>query len=98
MSCVVSKNARPELRAQLAQAVPDRVPGAWIEPDRRLVEEEHRRAVQHRLGDLQPTNHPSRVGAHELRATSAKAHEGERLVDPLASRPAAGLRIAAPTA
>ena len=71
---------RGDQRAQLACA--DR-----IDPDRRLVEEEHRRVVQEAARDVQPLPHPAAVALDPLLLAALQADEVEQLVDagPLAA-------------
>ena len=68
--------------AQRVDVAPQRRPRLRVEPDRRLVQEQHARGVQQAAGDLQPALHPARERAHERRAAIGQAHELEHRVEP----------------
>ena len=74
------RRERGDRRAQLAG--PDR-----IEPDRRLVEEEHLRVVQEAAGDVQPLLHAARVPLRPLVLAAFQPDEVEQLLDPALLRP-----------
>jgi hypothetical protein len=52
--------------AQPVQVLPEVAPGLRVEPDRRLVEEEHPRPMKQRPRHLQPPLHAAREGAHDV--------------------------------
>src|SRR5262245_49521751 len=53
------EDRRSRLGAQELEAVPDDPAGRWVEPERRLVEEEHLRLLQEGGRDLEPAQHPA---------------------------------------
>jgi hypothetical protein len=71
----------------------DRVPkpdaAADVQPRRRLVEEEHRRAGDESGGEVEPAAHASGIGAHEPRARLRELERVEQLLGPGVRRPSA---------
>ena len=67
---------------RLRDAPPHAVTGHGVEPHRRLVEDEQRRAVDEGLGELEPTHHPTGVGGRQARLVAAQVDHLEDLVDP----------------
>jgi hypothetical protein len=72
------------LVAQRVQPLPNEMAGRGVEPDGRLVEEQHGGPVQERRGDLQPAQQPAGQVPRELADVRAHLHRGHRGVDPLA--------------
>src|SRR3989442_15193760 len=69
--------------ANVPDVLPDGVPGHRIEPDRGLVQKQHRGPVQHRLRDLETPDHAAGVRPDERVRGIAQAHECQRAGDPL---------------
>ena len=86
--CVVSRTVVPSAH-QLADHAPQLVAALRVEAGRRLVEEQHRRPVHQRGGEVEPPPHPARVGAHR-----PVAGVGQREAARAARRPGAGCRPA----
>ena len=53
-----------------------------VEPDRRLVEEDHLGVVEQPAGDVQPLAHAARVRLDALPLAAAEADHVQQLVDP----------------
>src|ERR1035437_391281 len=60
---------------QINEMFPNRVARNRVQPDGRLIEEEHPRSMQCGLGDLQPADHAAGVLAHQAAAVGGQAHE-----------------------
>ena len=72
-----------DLVAQRADVLPDGVARLRVEPDGRLVEEEHLGVVQQPAGDLQPALHAAGEGAHERMAPVGQPDDVEHVLDAL---------------
>ena len=84
---------RPPLALELQEQVADLLAADRVHAVGRLVQEDHLRVVEERLGDPQPLLHPLGVGADLGVHPLAQADDLQRLGDPLASaRPGSGRR------
>ena len=83
--CVVTSERRPRLLAQHLEPFPHEAPRGRVEPDGRLVEEQHLRPVQERGRDLEPAQHAARQRAPEPVEERGEVHRLDRLRDPLAA-------------
>ena len=75
--------ACPQTRDDVEQLVPD----AWIEPDRRLVEEQDSRVGDERAGDLQPASLTTAVTRDRPVDELGQSHGVDQLADPASRRP-----------
>src|SRR5262245_41225765 len=69
------------LGPQRAEPVPDGVATDRIEPDRRLVEDEHPGLVHERLGELEAPDHATRVAVGGPVGGVLEVHRGKQLLD-----------------
>ena len=90
------EDRRAGLLAQRAQALPHHPPRGRVEADGGLVEEQHRRAVEQRGGDLQAAQHPAGERAREPVEHRLEPHRRDRLLDPLLGARAAALPVTRP--
>jgi len=75
---------RLAVAVQLAEQVPQRQPALRIEPGRRLVQEQHRRAVEDRARHHQPLRHPAGQRVHRRLGPLGQLELLEQLVRDLA--------------
>src|ERR1035438_1268868 len=66
---------------QINEVLPNRVARNRVQPNGRLIEEEHPRPMQRGLGDFQPADHPAGVLAYQAAAVRRQAHELQSLPD-----------------
>src|ERR1019366_6472202 len=74
---------------QIGEMFPDSVARNRVEPDGRLIEEQHARPVQRGLGDFQAPHHAAGVLVHQAPALGSQVHELQCLLYarlPLAAR------------
>src|SRR5947208_915985 len=64
--------------AERAQVIPDVLAGLRVEPERRLVEEQNLRMVQHAAGDLEAPLHAAGEGLHERAGAIRKVDAANR--------------------
>src|ERR1039458_10051553 len=64
---------------QINEGFPKRVARNRVQPDGRLIEEEHPWSMQRGLGDFQPTNHAAGVLAHQAAAVGSQTHDTRML-------------------
>src|SRR6266568_7471168 len=77
---------RRALGRQGLDGVPKAAAGRRIHPRRRLVEEEHRRLVQHGARERHPLLPSARQGPHQLAQPARETEEADHAIDPLAPR------------
>ena len=68
-------------RAQLAQELAQLDPGPRVEPGRGLVEQQHLRVVDQRVGEAQPLLHAARQALDVGVALSAEVDQVEQVAD-----------------
>src|SRR5574341_349421 len=73
------------LRLQRPQTIPNRVAPDGVEPDRRLVEDEHAGPVDERLSQLEPAHHAAGVRRCEAVGRFLEIHGAQHLVDTVAA-------------
>ena len=78
---------RPPGIAQAMELVPHATAEQRVDPGRRLVEEQQRRVVDQRAGQLEPALHPAREAAGAAAADVPQVDELEHLAGPPAPRP-----------
>src|SRR5664279_1369258 len=81
--------------SEVEDMLPDRLSGTGIDANRRLVEEQHDRAMQKALSNLEPPDHATGVLPGEMGGDLRKPHARERLRDafcPFPSRDAVEAR------
>ena len=86
---VAADDDRLAERAQLAEQLAQLDPGARVEAGRRLVEEQHLRVVDERVGEAQALLHAAREALDVGVALVAEVDELEQVADhPAPARPA----------
>src|ERR1035437_6444621 len=75
------EQGRAVVGPQIHEMFPNRVARNRVQPDGRLIEEEHARAMQRGLGDFQTAAHAAGVFAHQAAAVGGQAHELQCLPD-----------------
>src|SRR4029453_2866575 len=71
---------------QLLQVVPDGGAGLGVQPDGRLVQEQHPWGVQQAPGDLQPPPHAPRIGLDQVATALPEVDHGQDLLAALGRR------------
>src|ERR1017187_3613566 len=66
---------------QINEMFPNRVARNGVQPNRRLIQEEHPRPMQRGLGDFQAADHSAGVLPHQAFAVGSQAHELQCLAD-----------------
>ena len=95
---LLHRMARDEQRraavGELAERLPEVGAQDRVEPDRRLVEHEHRRAVQERRRERDARALPARERVHDLPRGVLQRDLGDHLADPLRRRACHGCEVA----
>ena len=76
-----TNTARPRSAARRAQQLADLADAGGIESVRRLVEDQHARIAEHRLGDAEALAHAEGVGADALVETVGEVHQRRDALD-----------------
>src|ERR1035441_3881010 len=69
------EQGRAEVSPHIHQKFPNRVARNRVQPDGRLIQEEHPRAMQRGLRDFQAADHAAGVLAHKASAVGGQSHE-----------------------
>src|ERR1019366_3520965 len=75
------EQGRAVVGPQIDEMFPNSVARNRVQPDGRLIEEEHPRPMQRGLGDFQAADHAPRVLPHQAAAVGSQAHELQCLAD-----------------
>src|ERR1017187_6743698 len=75
------EKGRAVVGPQINEMFPNGVASNRVQPDGRLIEEEHSRSMQRGLGDFQAADHAAGVLAHQAAAVGRQAHELQCLPD-----------------
>ena len=85
ITCVVTRIVVPACSRSACRCSQTIRAGGRVQADGRLVEEQHRGAVEQRGGDLQPAQHAAGERPREAVEHRRELHRLDRLLDPLAS-------------
>ncbi len=78
---VAGEQDRPAVACVPLEALPQRSERVWVQPARRLVEQEHLRLGDQRRGEREPPPRPVRARTHDLVRGLLQVGRGERRVD-----------------